>query len=198
MAWYHPHAAAPSFELLQVPELDNGEYKGPLTQEHLIKTCLQEMAENTVDAPHFQTIHNHPGAAAYESLSFDGPFMSMHSKQLFPSSGGPIEGTLNTESSGYGFGVVRYKTLVDICMLTLNAPVEVDVSTQVFQVYYRNPTRDEKIDRIGNAFYKEVNRQLMQDAPIWENKIYRETPQLCDGDGPIFKFRQWAEQFYVR
>ena len=35
-----------------------------------------------------------------------------------------------------------------------------------------------------------------KDFPIWENKVYRERPLLCDGDGPIQAFRRWAAQFY--
>ena len=36
-----------------------------------------------------------------------------------------------------------------------------------------------------------------QDVEIWKDKIYREDPILCDGDGPINKLRRWYEQFYV-
>lgn len=196
-AWHHPEGAAPEYDLMSIPELDSGELAGPLVKEHIIKCCLQEMAENTVDGAHFQTIHHHPGAAEYENVSFDGPLMAMDSKQLFPSSKGPVEGTLCTRSQGFGFGVVRYKTLIEICMLTATTPIEKDLSRQVNIVYYRNPTQDEKVDRIAQSFYKEVNRQLGDDIPIWENKIYREKPFLCDGDGPIARFRKWASQFYV-
>ena len=35
-----------------------------------------------------------------------------------------------------------------------------------------------------------------QDVLIWRDKIYREEPILCDGDGPITKFRRWYDQFY--
>ena len=35
------------------------------------------------------------------------------------------------------------------------------------------------------------------DIRIWENKIYRDPPVLCDGDGPIGKLRKWYRQFYV-
>ena len=38
-------------------------------------------------------------------------------------------------------------------------------------------------------------RTFEQDFPIWENKVYRERPVLCDGDGPIHEFRRWAAQF---
>jgi hypothetical protein len=93
--------------------------------------------------------------------------------------------------------VVRYKTLVEIVMLTTTAPAAKDVSVQHNHVWYRNPARDPKIDRIGQAFIKEVNRQFADDIPIWENKIYLEKPQLCDGDGPSARLRKWAAQFHV-
>jgi hypothetical protein len=35
------------------------------------------------------------------------------------------------------------------------------------------------------------------DFPIWENKIYRARPPLCDGDGPIADYRRWAARFYA-
>lgn len=198
MGWYHPEGEAPVFDIpAGVPELETGDYVGPVVESHMIRTCLQEMAENTVDGAHFQSIHGHPGAASYDGFKFEGPYMRMDSKQLFPSSRGPVEGTLSSESWGYGMAVVRYQTVVDICMLTVNCPVETELSEQLFRVYWKNPARDPQIDRIGQAFAKEVNRQLRQDQPIWENKIYRPNPYLCDGDGPFVKFRHWAKQFYV-
>ena len=36
-----------------------------------------------------------------------------------------------------------------------------------------------------------------QDVEIWKDKVYREEPLLCDGDGPINKLRRWYEQFYL-
>ncbi len=44
---------------------------------------------------------------------------------------------------------------------------------------------------------KEIKFQVEQDIPIWENKVYLEEPVLCDGDGPINKYRKWFQQFYV-
>ena len=39
-------------------------------------------------------------------------------------------------------------------------------------------------------------RQLEADIPIWENKIFRERPLLCDGDNQIMMFRKYVQQFY--
>lgn len=36
-----------------------------------------------------------------------------------------------------------------------------------------------------------------QDVEIWKDKVYRDDPILCDGDGPINKLRRWYEQFYL-
>lgn len=197
MAWYHPNGAPPSYDLPEVPEYETGEFTKPIVTRHDVKSCLQEMAENTADGAHFVTIHNHPGQANYTRFDFEGPSIIMESTQLFPSSQGPVEGNLNSTSVGFGWGIVRYKTLIDVCMLTTNAPVDEEHVIQYFHVAYRNPDGDAKIDRIGAAFNKEVNRQLTDDQPIWENKIYEASPKLCDGDGPIAKFRKWAQQFYV-
>lgn len=197
MGWYHPDNAAPLFALPSIAELDTGEFVTPLVTRHEIASSLQEMAENTADSAHFVTIHRHPGAASYDRFDFEGEQMIMESTQLFPSSGGPIPGTLASTSHGFGWACVRYKTLIEVCMLTSNVPIDDERVLQFFHVSWRNPQGDPKIDRIGQAFNKEVNRQLADDIPIWENKIYRPKPHLCDGDGPIFKFRKWATQFYV-
>ncbi|MYH14420.1 MAG: Rieske 2Fe-2S domain-containing protein [Gammaproteobacteria bacterium] len=91
---------------------------------------------------------------------------------------------------------VRYRTLVDVCLLTSSAPIDEETVVQHFHVSYRNPEDDARIHRIGQAFDAEVNRQFREDIAIWESKIYQPDPQLCDGDGPVGKYRNWAKQFY--
>ena len=49
---------------------------------------------------------------------------------------------------------------------------------------------------VGAAFIREIERQLAQDIPIWENKIYVNPPLVVDNDGPIGIFRRWTKQFY--
>lgn len=197
MAWYHPDDVAPLFDLPDIPEAEDDAWVGPFSRAHKVRTALQEMAENTADGAHFVTIHNHPGDAEYGDFRFEGPSMIMRSTQHFPSSKGTVEGTLNTDTMGFGFSVTRYQTLVDVCMVGTTVAVDEDNVEQHFHIYYRNEARDEKVDRIGAAFVAEVNRQFGDDIPIWENKVYREQPNFCDGDGPISRFRKWANQFYA-
>jgi nitrite reductase/ring-hydroxylating ferredoxin subunit len=197
IAWYHPQHKPPIYELPMLEELNDPGIRGPLSEYHLVNTCIQEMAENSVDHAHFVSIHRHPGPAKLDSVTFEGYNMVVKTLQEFPSSKGPVHGTLDSYAFGLGSGVVRYKTLVEITMLAMGTPLDREMTRQHFAVYYKNPTDDLKIERIAQAFYKEVNRQFRQDVPIWNNKIYRERPALTVGEAPITRFRLWAKQFYV-
>jgi hypothetical protein len=49
---------------------------------------------------------------------------------------------------------------------------------------------------VGGAIIADIVKQMGEDIPIWENKVFRPRPVLCDGDGPIGQFRRWCRQFY--
>jgi len=197
MGWYHPHGEEPLYQLPRLEEFASDGYTRPITTSHIISTCLQEMGENTADSAHFVTVHGHPGDAEYGRFDFEPFKILMESTQLFPSSGGPVKGTLKTTNYGFGWAEVRYETLIDVCMLTTNCPIDHGTVEQLFHVSWKNPDKDPKVDRIGEAFNKEVNRQLQDDAKIWEHKRFEPNPILCVGDGPIAKYRKWAAQFYA-
>ena len=37
---------------------------------------------------------------------------------------------------------------------------------------------------------------VKQDLPIWQNKVHRKKPLLCEADGHLAEFRKWVKQFY--
>jgi nitrite reductase/ring-hydroxylating ferredoxin subunit len=53
-----------------------------------------------------------------------------------------------------------------------------------------------EMTRMGLGFARDFCNQIEQDIPIWENKIYRDRPQLARGEGAITEFRAWARQSY--
>ena len=198
LAWFHPAGAQPLYELPAIEELDSSDYRGPLDHPvHRIHAPLQELAENSVDGAHFVTIHKHPGAASFASVEFDGFSMTSRTIQEFPSSKGPVRGTLDSHAFGLGIGVIRYRTLIDITMLGTSLPVDEETSIQRFRVFYKNPDDDPKVDRIAKVFRDEVNRQVNEDIPIWNKKIFREKPVLTQGEAAITRFRTWVKQFYA-
>ena len=46
------------------------------------------------------------------------------------------------------------------------------------------------------AYMDDQSKAIEQDFAIWEHKMHRTQPVLCDGDGPIAEFRRWTRQFY--
>ena len=50
---------------------------------------------------------------------------------------------------------------------------------------------------IAAMHIEHVMANIDEDTRIWDYKIYQEKPTLCDGDGPIMKYRKWFKQFYA-
>jgi hypothetical protein len=50
---------------------------------------------------------------------------------------------------------------------------------------------------VGQAFVDEIDKQVQEDTPIWQNKAFLARPALADTDGPFTPFRRWAAQFYA-
>ena len=60
----------------------------------------------------------------------------------------------------------------------------------------RDGRTDAQTRDVLKAYMDDQARAIEQDFAIWENKIYRPDPPLCDGDGPVLAYRKWAGQFY--
>ena len=59
-----------------------------------------------------------------------------------------------------------------------------------------DPETGEKT-RMGMGFARDFCKQIEQDIPIWEAKIYRTRPALAPGESAIGTFRNWAELSYT-
>jgi len=98
---------------------------------------------------------------------------------------------------GLGVSVVRYEGRFHTIFQIGQTPVEADTTKISFSILIRNCDEyDLETTEALHAFTEDQVRTFEQDFPIWENKIYRERPLLCEADGPIHEFRGWAAQFY--
>ena len=66
---------------------------------------------------------------------------------------------------------------------------------EVLIVTFQPGIHDASLVRLRTALVEEVVKQVGEDVPIWNHKAHRPSPSLAPGDGPIMKFRRWAEQF---
>jgi 3-ketosteroid 9alpha-monooxygenase subunit A len=53
------------------------------------------------------------------------------------------------------------------------------------------------MDALTALYMTNLKSGFEDDIRIWENKLYRDVPVLCDGDGPITQLRRWYRQFYT-
>jgi hypothetical protein len=166
------------------------------TRRWKVRTRNQEMAENAVDTAHFHYLHgtqNMPSA----TMSTEGPIMRAQSTTVMETPMGSVEGVVNVMALGFGFTVVRFTGLVDTILVNSVTAIDEEYCDVRFSFIVKKSGGRSITKGIGMAFVREIERQLEQDIPIWENKKHVKPPILSDGDGPIGKYRVWCRQFYT-
>lgn len=199
MAWYHPDDEPPMWDIPVVDEFlpATAEWAAPVNRYFTIDTAWQEMAENGVDAAHFRYVHGTAEVPVLEQYEPDGFRSHMKSKQMFVTPRGNVEGRIDSEAWGPGFSVVRFGGIIDTVLLGCATPIETDRCEMRFTFTVRSFADERTTQSVGEAAINEISRQLLQDKPIWEHKVFVERPALADTDGPFLQFRQWAAQFYA-
>jgi hypothetical protein len=66
-----------------------------------------------------------------------------------------------------------------------------------FSFTYRKLEDEALSTRVGEALIADIRKQIVEDTPIWEHKVYLDAPALADTDGPVMAYRRWASQFYA-
>lgn len=198
MAWYHPFDEPPAWEVPLVDEFNDAENFTPMvTRQYEIAAPWQELAENGVDSAHFRYVHNTEEVPELVAYDTEGPVARMRSIQKFPTPRGVVDGHINADSYGPGFSVIHFGGIVDTVLMGCNIPVDDQHCEMRFSFCVRKLGDDGINSTVGDAFVAEIDRQVREDKPIWENKAFIPRPALADSDGPFTKFRRWASQFYA-
>lgn len=199
MAWYHPHGDDPTWEIPVCPEFDAddesyvhmGDYEFPV-QAH-----WQEVAENGADSAHFGFVHGQGSVPTSHSFEVDGPRSITRSTQNWPLPDGDIEGLVVAESHGPGFSRVRMTGGAELVTLGCNTPIDENRCLVRFSFVLKDLGRPDINELVGRAFTDTLCEQIREDTRIWDHKTFLPRPALADTDGPIMRFRRWADQFYA-
>jgi 3-ketosteroid 9alpha-monooxygenase subunit A len=196
MAWHHIGGEPPQFEVPALPEYGHAEWTPYETRSWKIRSHNQEMAENSVDSAHFRYLH---GTAEMPETRAEtnGHILHAVSSTVMKTPRGKVQGEIEVYLHGFGFTTTRFRGLVETLLVSSSTPIDEDLIELRFAFTLKKMVNEGVTNTVGAAFQREVNRQLEQDIPIWENKIYVHPPVLVDGDGPIGLFRRWAKQFYT-
>jgi hypothetical protein len=199
--WYHGHDEPPSFAVPRMPEWGDPEYTSSwLRREWVLATHPQEIMENGIDWPHIMPVHHMQPPRPFD-YSFEGPRYDWRigtSKPLEPLAGQPDALQIHAQNWGLGIVQVRFRGLFSTAFHIGYTPVDSQRTRLSFGILARRAGQsDEQTRMLLAAYLEDQVRTLEQDFALWENKIYRAQPALCEADGPIAEFRRWAQQFYA-
>ncbi len=197
MAWRHPDGLEPQWEIPVIPEIGDAAWSDYYKSSYTIRTCPQEMAENGVDPAHFRYVHGTDDVAEMVSYDTEGPTSVMLSKQSYVTPRGVTYGSIDVYNHGPGFSKVWFSGIVDAINIATTVPVDDETTIVRFNFTVRKFDDEKLTSTVADAFVAEINKQIVEDTPIWENKTFLPVPALADTDGPILKFRKWYAQFYA-
>jgi 3-ketosteroid 9alpha-monooxygenase subunit A len=195
MTWFHNAGAPPQWEVPALPEYQNEGWTAYEKRSWKIRTHNQEMAENSVDCAHFQYLHGTQGMPETNAEA-NGHVLRSVSSTVMKTPQGKVKGEVEAIVYGFGFTTTRFRGLVETLLVSSATTIDEEYVELRFAFTVKKMVNDGVTSTVGAAFQREIGRQLEQDIPIWENKVYIHPPVLVDGDGPIGLFRRWSKQFY--
>jgi len=206
MAWFDPDDGEPDWIMPELPEFTDPAWsRFKLGKDWVIRTHVQEIAENGMDLAHFPHLHRQQTIRA-ESAGFEarGP-MAIHRITQQHNMFGigkwlnwQIAGSLDVGYIGLGCVVnrahIREKISIDYCVVFDFLPID----GERVRVHSRYSIRRKGLLTLPllQIAIRSGGETIDQDVTIWENKAYRARPSLSAVDGPVMPFRKWAQQFY--
>jgi hypothetical protein len=149
-----------------------------------------------VDQAHFQFLHGMNVMPIPHTMELEYPRLYMVTPTKMETPRGEVTGELQVTNWGHGFSTSRFTGLVPTTVIASTTPID-DEHVELRFAFTVSLSMGEQVAAgVGKAFSAEIARQLEQDKPVWEHKVFLERPVLCDGDGPIARYRKWCDNFY--
>ena len=192
-AWHHDEGKPPFYEVPALLQFGDPEWTEPRYYDCRVRSAVQELAENDHDTAHFRYVH---GLEIPEiEVSYEGLTRVVVTSGVRESSQGRFRTRLVRRNFGLGAMAVHSEGVPGSGTLMFNSLTPID-EENVHLRWSFTVTRN-LASSAGADFIDGLIAAVQPDIPIWENKLYRPRPLLCDGDGPIAQFRTWAQHFYT-
>ncbi len=194
--WYHPDGSPPEWEVEAFPEASDTDWTDYEIHEWRVFGSLQNMAENAVDVAHFRFVH---GTATFPTseMIWDGPRRTSIIDAGLDTPQGRVEARIEARMIGPGQSATRFTGVAETLLVAAVTPIEKDEVRVRFCFTQPRTQATPVAAMVAHGFIHEVCRQLDQDKVIWDRQRYLPKPIICDGDGPILRFRQYYNQFYA-
>lgn len=195
LVFHSPDGSAPDYEVPTITELGDPAYTHLERAELEIATQAREVIENVADKAHFLPVHN-TRVDDFEVI-IDGPRATQRSVGKGRNLKGEKIDVLSVAT--YHGPAVQFTHLAwAYPMVLINAHLPIDEKRLLmrFGVTLKVGEGVKLPPQVLEAHVAAARDGYFQDVAIWENKCWRDTPILADGDGPIGKVRSWYASFF--
>jgi phenylpropionate dioxygenase-like ring-hydroxylating dioxygenase large terminal subunit len=193
--WYHAEQKPPEWDFPTLPELSDPAWCEPRSFEFETAAHVQDTHENNNDPVHFQYVH---GMTETPTTDFEYAADGRHYRAVAPAEAQTAMGTfkyqLERDSWGLGLTAVRFAGIGNAGLLMFSSTTPIDEGRTISR-WLLTATQD-MVDLAGEDFIAGLTRGVRHDMPIWNHKVHRARPVLCQADAPLAEFRKWARQFY--
>ncbi|MFN7954218.1 MAG: Rieske 2Fe-2S domain-containing protein [bacterium] len=195
LVWHHDQDAPPSFELPELPHYRQPNWTPYRILRWTVKSRWLDMNENAVDRAHFVYVHG-AHTMPESTVEADGPILRCQSRMKLGTPKGEIAGGIDTTDYGPAFQTVHLTGIIETWMVNTATPIDEETTdvTFAYSVHAVDGASDQH--GVGAAIIRDLEKQMHQDIPIWENKAYLTRPMLVEGDGPFGTYRRWMKQFF--
>lgn len=195
--WHSAAVIEPQWQPPALDEFDDADWVGYHRHQYIVKSAVQEVIENVFDVAHGKYVHQNAQGMAMPTVafSFDGHRAEAVFDIDIPLVGGPTRHV--TTLHGPAIAMNRSTGQGTKVFYSNYTPIEPELLEVNFSFMTPRSTAD---DPTGERSARSARGTVMafeQDIPIWEHKIHRRVPLLCDGDGAMSQFRVWMRQFYA-
>ena len=192
--WHHRDGKPPSFELPDLPQYGSDEWTPYEKRFWKVRARWLDMNENAVDQVHFKYVHG-AHTIPETDVEIDGHILRCVSRMKLGTPQGEVDGGIDTTDYGPGLQTVDLSGISPALMVNTVTPIDEDHSDVCFSYTIKIVDGETAARGVGAALIRDLEKQMNQDIPIWENKKYFAKPMLCDGDGRIGVYRKWFRQF---
>ena len=220
--WYDAQESQPLDYLPDIPEWGHANWGDWVFSRSRIRAKACDVIENIVDIAHFPHVHG-GNVQSFENRFTEHSVTQLsrirrdpHAHMITPPNldfdvAQARSDTPETEADAWGDATYHGPSI----MYYYTESVSPDISFRSWWVNWHTPVNQQELDLCSavivsnldntqplpedfiSMYPKMAHAAFGQDVEIWKDKVYRENPILCDGDGPIAKLRRWYERFYL-
>jgi 3-ketosteroid 9alpha-monooxygenase subunit A len=193
--WYDRAGRPPTYEIPTIVEHGTPEWTPWALSLMTIRTQPREIIENVADSGHFPAVHG-TELEQFENEYIEHMAIQRSAGVAYPVGGGADRFKLTATYYGPAYQVTEMESFLDNKLINAHTPIDEHELHLRFGVMLKRVGSDEKMARYAEGYRKNLQVGFGQDVAIWENKVWRDRPTLCDGDGPFGALRRWYRQFY--